>query len=477
MEPAAPHPAPDDLLAGYLAGLPREALVLLLVEAAAEDGRLDRRLRTAAVQESLRAEASRPDPSDPERLARVVGTALEPVGPLDRDGTPGYAAQVDGAVALLRRALERGGDGSTVLPLTEAAIDRFAEAAAGADDPSAALHGSADALAALHLAACERARPEPVALAGWLARRHLEPGPGELPRGLGAYADLLGDAGLTAYGEILTAAWEHGTGEGATGGRRTAAKRLEQLHTLRGDTDALVTVLAGDLGHPSRHLRIAELLAADGRVPEAVRWAEQGLAATPDQRTHDSPLVAFLSTQYTAVGRHDDAVALLREQFLRRPDPAGYRALLDAAEPGDRAAQRTWALAELRRRAARTTARSWENPAGPLIEVLVAEGETDDAWSAAVEFDAPHAARLRLAELCAATRPADAVPVYRHELDLRIEAMTRESYRAAADWTARLRELYRRIGRPEEYDALVAGIRDEHRAKGNLIAELDARGL
>jgi tetratricopeptide (TPR) repeat protein len=475
-EPAmAADPASQDLLHAYLAGLDRGALVGLLVRAAAEDGRLDERLRGAAVREALRA--GRTDPAgDLAGLARVVTAALEPIGRLDQDGARRYAEQVQGAVALLRRALESGvsrGGGEGLVPLVQAAVERFAEAAAAAEDPSGVLRGSASALAELHLAVCAQAGVDPVELADWLAEQHLRQGPDGPPADLDAYAGLLGDTGLAAYGATLAAAWERG----GDSGRPVPARRMEQLHALRGDTDALVAVLATDLGHPSRHLRIAELLAAEGRVPEAVAWAEKGLDAAPEQRTHDAPLVVFLSAHYGAVGRRDDAVALHRDQFLRRPDPTAYRALLDAAEPGQRAAQRAWALDELGRRAARTTARDWENPAGPLIEVLVAEGELDAAWSAAVRYRAPHRARLRLAELRAATHPADAVPVYRQELDEQIGAMTRESYRAAVGWVLRLRELYRRSGRPEEFDALLAEIRDTHRAKGNLIADLAAEGL
>ena len=460
----------QELLRGYLTGLDPAALVELLVEAAAADELLDERLRGSAVRAGLRTGST-----DPAVLAAAVGTALEPVGRLDGHGSRRYAEQVGEAVALLRRLLEHG-DAAVALPLAQQAIARFDRAVGGAEDPAGALREPADGLALLHLAACAQARPDPVALAEWLAGRHLTQHQDRVPAGIAAYAELLDDDGLSAYGAVLAAAWAQRSAE-QSGGQGALARRLEQLHTLRGDTDALVAVLAADLGHPSRQLRIAELLAADGRLSEAVAWAERGLAAAPGQRAHDTPLVSFLSTHYPAVGRHDDAVALLREQFLRRPDPAGYRELLAAARPDDRAGQRAWALAELRRRAAGTTARSWENPAGPLIEVLVAEDESDAAWAAAVEFDAPHRTLLRLAELRAATHPADAVPVYRRELEEQIEAMTRESYRAAVDRMVRLRELYRRLGAPEEFAALLAGVRDAHRAKGSLIADLDARGL
>ena len=420
--------APQDPLPGYLAGLERGALVALLLEAAAADGALAGRLRADAALAELREAGRR------ARQARP------------------------GAEAVL---------------LAQQAIEQLWAAEQAADAASPELRSLADEFAQLHLTACAAAASgtaaDAAALGAWLARRHLLPsrlpGPGA-PRGLTAYTDLLGGSGLAAYATALT-----------RGEQPAPARRLEELHTLRGDTDALVAVLATDLGHPSRHLRIAELLAAADRVPEAVGWAERGVAAVADGLGREDRLTDFLTVHYAAVGRREDALALLREQFLARPDPAAYRALLAAAGPDGAGEEREWALAELHRRASRTTARSWENPAAPLIEVLVATGDLDAAWAAADRYDVPRPARLRLARLRADTHPADAIPVYRQEVEARIELMTRESYRAAVDLVLQLRELHEKSGAPDAFDGLLAELRSTHRAKGSLLAELDAHGL
>ena len=457
---------PRDPLPRYLAGLGHGALVGLLLEAAAEDQGLGERLRSVAVRAALRGAGS-----DPAVLEAAVDTALRPVGGLDRPGTRLYAEQVAAVVGFLRSTLA-GGDAALVVRLAQRAVEQVGAATARADDSSGELGATAEDLAELHLDACREGRPDEAELGEWLAERHLTADQ-DIPYGIDSYAQILGDRGLDAYSSTLTIVWD----QPGTAGGPALARRLEDLHTARGDTDARVAVLAADLGHPSRHLRIAELLAAEGRVAEAVDWAERGIAASPAGRGPDAPLLAFLAEHYGAVGRRDEAVALLREQFQRRPDHDAYRALAAAAAPGDGSEQREWALAELHRRAARPTTRSWENPASPLIEFLVADGDLDAAWAAARQYAVPHRALLRLAQLRAATHPADAVPVYRQEIDNQIEEQSRESFRAAAGWTVRLRDLYRQLGAQEQGMRVVAEIRALHRTQGSLMAEFDTRGL
>lgn len=440
-----------DQLHDYLTVLDRDVLVGLLVEAAAADPALAGRLRDEAVGQALRVAVDQVSTLPAEVLMRVLESAL------------GADAHLSGVLALLRAAVADAAPG-TAVRLVQRAVERCEDRVAAPE------------LAELHLAACVRARPEPALLGAWLAERHLLPGRAEAPSPLEAYATLLGEEGLAVYADLLTTVWDQHPDVGRA---RTLARRMEDLHTLRGDTDAVVAVLATDLGDAGRHLRIAELLVAADRTPEAVAWAERGLAATPAGRVHDSRLLDFLGPRYR--GGHGEPgayLALHREQFARRPDAAAFRVLAAAVDAGDWPEQRAWALAELHRRAARPSARSWENPAAPLIAVLLAEGDPDAAWDAALRYQAGHPTLLRLAELRAADHLEEAVPVYRAEIELQIEAATRESFRAAAERTAQLCALLRRTEPGErQADLLLAELRSTHRNLGNLLAALDTAGL
>jgi len=456
----------DHPLYEYLSGLDHDTLVDLLIEAAEDDEELGDRLRADAGRHTLQAAAQRVavgELSDIPELIQVVAAAMSPDWPLDALGTRRYAEQVEGVVELIGAVLDAD-LAAAALYLCEQAIGQFRSLAGTADRSSEELAAAAEGLAQLHLEACESAGAPSLPLGRWLAECHATPDLG-VPYGLDAYDKLLGETGLAAYADALTTAW---SGRAAGGSDHTLARRMEQLHAVLGDTDALVDVLAGDLTSPGRYLRIAEALAAADRLTDALAWAERGLAATPDGRAHDERLLAFAVAHYELTGRGGEAVALRRDQF---------RALQAAAGADGWPEQRAWALGELRERAARPTARSWENPAAPLIDLLVADGDLDGAWEAATAFAAGHPALLRLAQLRAAAHPADAVPVYRAEVDLQIEGMSRESFRAAVDWIARLRELYQQLGTPEETGRLVEEIRGTHGTQGSLLAELDARGL
>ena len=454
-EPQEEHPLYD-----YLSGLDHAALVDLLIEAADEDEELGDRLRADSVRSALRsagrrvAEEGLTGAYDLSDLVRVIGAAMTPDG------------QLQDVIELIGTVLDAGGSTAAVF-LAQRVIDQLGSVVA--DGSPELLSGKAKELAELHLEACEAdGVADPLPLADWLARCHTAPDLGA-PLGLDAYVDLLGEAGLARYAAVLSAEWAK-----RPAGTRdyTLGYRMEELHEVLGDTDALVEVLATDLTSPARYLRIAEALAAAGRVADAFVWAERGLAATPEGRAHDDRLLAF------AAHHGGDAVALSREQFQRRPGLAEFRALQEAAGPDAWPGQRTWALGELRDRAATSSARSWENPSAPLIELLVADGDLDAAWEAATTFAAKHhPTLLRLARLRATTHPADAVPVYRAELDQQIEARTRESYRAAIDCLTRLRDLYGQLGTPEEGDRLLGEIRATHRTNGSLLAELEAHGL
>jgi uncharacterized Zn finger protein len=473
----AEHPLYD-----YLSGLDHDTLVDLLVEAAEEDEELGDRLRADAVRHALQSAAQRVAEGEGElrdipELNHLVVAAMSPDWALDTSGAQRYAEQVEGVVELIGAVLDAD-QAAAALHLCEQAIGRFRALAGTAADPSSEeLAAGAEGLAQLHLEACESAGAPAPALGRWLAECHATQELG-VPCGLDAYGKLLGEAGLAAYADALTTAWAARAPERSD---YTLTRRMEQLYAVVGDTDALVDVLATDLGSPGRYLRIAEVLAAAGRADDALAWAERGLAATPDGRAHDERLLTFAVDHHQRAGRGGEAVALRRRQFSARPGADEFRALqaaaLAAAGADGWSEQRAWALGELRERAARRSARSWESPAAPLIDLLVAVGDLDGAWEAAIAFAAGHPALLRLARLRAAAHPADAVPVFRAEVDLQIEGRSRESFRAAVDWIERIRDLYQQLGTPEATGRLLAEIRGTHAAQGSLLAELDARGL
>ncbi|MGH2715198.1 MAG: DUF6880 family protein, partial [Thermoleophilaceae bacterium] len=341
----------------------------------------------------------------------------------------------------------------------------------------------------LHLAACERGRPDPEALAERLLHRQLDGELGVFAHAASTYAGALGASGLARYEELARAEWalvpELGPGEEREYGRRFAITAvMEDLARGSGDVDALVAVLRRDLSLPYRFLRIAEAYWDVGREAEATDWAEHGMEAFPERPDHR--LHAFLARAYAHQERHGDALEVAWDHFADRPGLDTYRELKPYAERlGDWPRWRERALGLLRRRAAemRTEAQhrgyGWSRTydRSQLVRILLWEGNVEAAWGEAEAGGCDEALWLELAERRRETHPEDALRVYRERIEPTIARKTKRDYEEAVALIERVGELLRRVGRDEELPALVAEIRARHARKRNLIALLDGPRL
>ena len=281
--------------------------------------------------------------------------------------------------------------------------------------------------------------------------------------------------GLARLRERLTAAWQ-----AASPGGWAEQDALERLLRLTGDTDALVTVISSGVdGRQSRQLRIAAELERAGRMREALTAAEAGLQAAshPDQALAD-----IVADRYAALGRDADALAVRRDQFGAALDLDRYRALRDAAERvGDWPATRRWALSLLRTDAAersrlgRPGIYRWP-PEPVIIDALVDDGDLDGAWAAAPGL-ASEAQWLRLADLVAPARPADALAVYRRQIEPLRRATGERVYLRLARLLEAARACHRALGTEDEFGAYLAAVRAEGKGKRRLIAILDKHRL
>ncbi|MGH3448580.1 MAG: SWIM zinc finger family protein, partial [Nocardioidaceae bacterium] len=144
-------------LAGYLTSLDQQALVDLLLERAAADVLFDARLRAAAASRS----GGRPDLKS---YRQALTAAFETDGYIGYreayDYTSGIRSVLDGLQLLFDE-----GHAPDVVALSEYAADLAEDALGYIDDSDGGMSLVAEQLRELHLAACEEARPDPVALA------------------------------------------------------------------------------------------------------------------------------------------------------------------------------------------------------------------------------------------------------------------------------------------------------------------------
>lgn len=91
----------------------------------------------------------------------------------------------------------------------------------------------------------------------------------------------------------------------------------------------------------------------------------------------------MVAAAYRQIGRIDDAISVLRAEFVREPGADAYRTLLDFAAAVDRAdIERGWALDHGQEIAVGFRAGS------VLVQIALSEDDVDAAWDAADRYGA-----------------------------------------------------------------------------------------
>jgi len=201
-------------------------------------------------------------------------------------------------------ALIGAGQAPLVLELLEEFFPRLAGALENVDDSDGGGSEILERAAALHLAACEAARPDPLALARDLFRLETTEAFGTFAGASDTYGHLLGEAGLAEYRRLAEAAWDRlpGTRQ-RRGGVVTEAEDglaryrllpiLDRFAERDCDLDRRIALReALGLAHAHDYLRLAEFCLEHGRAAEALRRAEEGAWLFDD--VSGEPLARFL---------------------------------------------------------------------------------------------------------------------------------------------------------------------------------------
>lgn len=269
----------------HLKDMGADALVELIVELAARDPVLFRKLDMAA--SLTRAD----DRTLEARLRKAIDGATRTGDYVHYREAPAWAAGVDAALDALAD-LAPAGRGVLALTLAEHAIERIEAATESIDDSNghcgALLHRARE----IHLAAASVALPEPVQLARDLFAREVEGDYDTFVGAAGLYAEVLGEAGLSEYRRLATEAWEKLStrsgpvcgGDDFAGDYYRLAAILDGFAELEGDVDARIALRSKDLSSPWSYLQLAEFCASHGRERDALRHAEEGLWLFEDRR-------------------------------------------------------------------------------------------------------------------------------------------------------------------------------------------------
>jgi uncharacterized Zn finger protein len=472
---------PDDAvvdLASYLAGLDPQTLVDLLLDRAAEDDLFDARLRMAAARAMVGAPSL-------GVFRHAIDEAFIVNGYVGYREMYDYASNIGSVLDSLQDLLDDG-HAEQVIALAEHAIDRAEDAVGYVDDSDGWMSGIAERLQDLHLTACAAAQPEPVALARTLFDRERHEGDLEVFYGAANnYADVLGETGLAEYRRLAQQEWDALTPLGPdderdswSSGRFRITQIMHTLAELTGDTDAVVDVLARDQSSAYQFVRIAEVLREPGRYDDALEWALKGLAS---HGNHDSRLVEVAAEEHHRAGRDDKAVQLLWDAYESAPGLSTYRRMAEHAErAGVWPAWHDRALELLRSRIAKKPSgpqtrgrmKVWPAP-GPdnstLVEVLLFDGDVEQAWAEASGGGCRRDLWAELARLREDEHPTDAIPIWQTEVERQISAKNNQSYAEAVGLIERVGRLLNAADRESEFAPYVAGLRVSHKPKRNLM--------
>ncbi len=422
--------SPTDLRP-YLRTLDAETLADLLHAQAERDPELRQALENRFATQG----------SDVAEAHRLLDTAV-------LAGNVEYAAKVGSVLDTLQRLLDAGSR-ADLAPLARRTVDDISEMLEQIDDTSGEVADRLDRAVELYARACVARPPDPESLAAWILEVEFD-GPGWPAIELADFASALGEKGIARIQSTV----DKVLAEQPSGAKRETAERLrEELAEVSGDVDALVAILAAKPPRVDVSLKIVRVLRAAGRHSEAIAHAARAL-------THDKKEEAPQA----------EKDPLSRKDFGENPTAATYLALREESlETGHWVAQRKTALARLRELAAGSTPAADE-----LVRALLGEDRADEAWRAAVRFEASLPVRVELADARSVAHPAETIPVYRDHVEELITRKDPNSYREAARQLRKLRTVHKKAGMAEEFSSYLGTLVEIHKRKTRLIAEVKA---
>lgn len=235
----------------------------------------------------------------------------------------------------------------------------------------------------------------------------------------------------------------------------------------------MVDVLARDQSSAYQFVRIAELYTKAGRYDDALAWAEKGLSLHGGA---DSRLVEAAAEEYHRAGRGADAVRVAWDAYDATPALRTYRQLSEQATRAglwpdwhDKAITLLRErIAKAQRKPARGRVSQWAAhgaDSSTLVEVLLFDGDVEQAWTEASAAGCRRDLWLRLAELREGEHPSESIPVWQAEVERRIDAKNNQAYNEAVNLIARVDRLMRAAGCEADFAPYVVNLRTTHKPK------------
>ena len=250
-----------------------------------------------------------------------------------------------------------------------------------------------------------------------------------------------------------------------TGRLKDLVDRLLQLGRV--DEALRETEKAGDYLLPT----LADLFVQHGHGTLAERLVRERAVTSRDTR-----LTIWLKDYANQKGNLSEALAWATRLFWLRPSLDGYLEMRKLA-----ISLNEWP--ELRHETLGQLSKNKEF--GLLVEIYLEESEIDLALEALEQartaarhrWEYSYSLELQVAEAAEKSRPEQAIRLYLDQVNSLIVQRGRENYAEAANHLKVVRELYKRLGRQGDWQALITSLRQDNRMLPALQDELNKAGL
>ena len=418
----------------YLAQKSVDALVAIIIDQAAKDGTLLRKLQLASSQIGATGENLE------RQLRRAVDHATDVPHYLDERAASTWAARVGDVLDTVAEIAE-GAEAGIAMSLADRVIERLEDSFEDIDDSDG--HRLALVMRArdVHLMAARVAKPDPASLARALFARETDSNYEVYSGAAFTYEEVLGEAGLAEYRRLASDAWATVTGQRVTeaGDERynlaTIMHILDLFAARDGDLAARIALRSKALSSAWSYVVLVHFCIDQGKSDDALLFAEEGVFLFEDKP--DERLVLLAADLLAGAGRRSDAVDRLWATFHKAPSMPLYRRL--RAFEGE--AVRDRAIRRLEERAARSEQTRFRSSREILVEILMDEGLFDAAWTAVRTYGATMRQREELARVSEATHASEALTVYAERVEVLVAGGRNSGYAEAATMIARMARL------------------------------------
>lgn len=340
-------------------------------------------------------------------------------------------------------------------------------------------------LVALHHEICSRLEWEPERLADYLFRLALTDTGFFITRITRVYDDVLGARGLAAYRALLAAAVHDipiRRPADAPWFDQDERRVLRLVPDLENDPAWLNAYLEGRSKNRSTQAAYGaaiELYADHGRRESAVELIRQSLDWFGDELS-PSLLERFRSLLIEA-GQHETASEIAWRIFTHRNPLYGFQILRESVGSGWK--ESTWrarALDHIRSRViddsrARSGFKGSDISRSGFIDLLLGEGEIEEAWQEALSHDCSRKQWLALAEALAPSRPDDAVAIYAAHIESLEPRTGLAAYEEVVTTLTSMRDALSRHGRVDEFLMFLSELKERLARRRKLIDMIDER--